>query len=145
MAPLAAVDVAKLVYAAGWRGWACVTAVQVAWAESGLDPHAVNVVDVPVRPDGSPNPAFPSLDLGLFQINTYWWPALSVRDALTPETNAVHAYKMWAGSFNAAPERPWTVRIQKAWSLWVVYTTGAHRKYETVAIEACRAAGIKVS
>ncbi len=133
-------EVAKLAVAAGWSGWQVVTATAVARAESGLDGYAVGVVGSPTRPDGTPNPAYRSLDVGLWQINTYWWPSHKLSDLLDPIYNAGAAGKMWQAKF-AAVTGTYAVKVHEAWSAWAVYSAGAHEPYMPAAVDAAREIG----
>lgn len=72
-------EVGVLLLSAGFTGENAVTALAVIWAESGGNGWAVNVNSLPGRPaDGS-------LDLGICQFNTYWWPAQKANDLMKAE------------------------------------------------------------
>lgn len=65
---------------AGFTGWQVVTMTAIAGAESGFEPHAVHVVD-----SNPSSKAYRSIDMGLFQINDFWWEAaLRNADILKP-------------------------------------------------------------
>ena len=115
-------ELARLVCRPGWAWpYAAVTAMAVALAESGGDPHAVHVVD---RPD---SPAHLSLDLGLWQINTWWHAEVPIAEALDPETAVAHAQRI---STNG-----------RSWSPWAAWKSGAYRRHLPRAQAACRAVG----
>jgi hypothetical protein len=108
---LAASDVAKAGYAAGFRGADLVTFVAVARAESGWVPTAKNQ-----NGDGS-------TDYGLLQVNSVHAAILAGGTWWKPGDNAVMARQIWeeAGS---------------SWSPWVTYWRGTYRQWMSVATEA---------
>lgn len=111
---------------AGIPGWPAVTAVAIAWAESGGNAYAVNVND------HDPTLAsFLSLDLGAWQTNTHWHPEISTRDALDPARQAVHVDRI------ARVPMSW----RYTWDAWNSYMMGKHVVYLPAAREAVRAAG----
>lgn len=142
--PLTYADVAALALGAGWKGWQVVTATAVAKAESNHDGYAVGVVGAEMRttPAGTEeaNPAFRSLDVGLFQINTYWWPTVTVADMLDPTKNAAQAFNIWRGRFDAA-SGTWADRTHAAWSPWAVYKAGTFEQYLSAAAAAAKTVG----
>lgn len=72
-------EVGALLLSAGFIGENAVTALAVLWAESGGNAWAVNVNSAPGKPtDGS-------LDLGIAQFNTYWWPWQRANDLMKIE------------------------------------------------------------
>lgn len=95
-------QVAQAAYAAGWRGADVVTAVAVAYAESGLDPQAFN-------PAAGGNK-------GLWQINNVHAALLAQGDWRVPADNAVMAFAIWneAGG---------------SWTPWEAYTNHAYAKF----------------
>ena len=146
--PVEPVDVVRLVMEAGWKGWHVVTATAIAKAESNHDAYAVGVVKTEERnsPETGemgelePNPAWRSLDVGLFQINTHWHPQHKIADLLDPAYNTAAAYKLWQGTFDRTAGS-WADRTHAAWSPWAVYDTGAFEQYLSMAAQAAREAG----
>lgn len=142
--PLSFVEVAQHAVDAGWKGWQVVDAVAIAKAESGHDAYAIGVVGAPERTlaDGTvePNPAYRSLDVGLWQINSFWHPAQPIVDMLDPAKNAAYAFKMWTAKFESAPG-DWADRVHAAWRQWAVYKAGMHVAYKSAAVDAARAVG----
>jgi hypothetical protein len=98
---LKASEVAKVAYAAGFRGGDLVIAVAVAYAESGWVPTASN--------HNRDN----SWDYGLFQINTVHKAILAGGEWRDPGDNAVMAYQVWLDA-------------KSRWTPWVTYNNGSH-------------------
>lgn len=94
--------------------WNAISCVAIALAESGGWTKAVNVVDH--DPDAR---AFNSLDLGLWQTNTYWHPAVQSQQAFDP-----HSQMRYVAEISKKPNA-WS----RNWSLWTTYKTGAHRPF----------------
>lgn len=93
--------------------WNAVNAVAVALAESGGFEHAVNLVDH--------DPAavtYLSLDVGLFQVNTYWHD-LPLAASLTPERQVKYVLQL------AKRRDGWGYD----WSLWTTWKTGAAKRF----------------
>jgi len=65
--------------------WHSITCVAIALGESGGYEHAINLVDH--TPE---NRSYLSLDLGMWQVNTYWHPDLSIADSLDPEKQIIY-------------------------------------------------------
>lgn len=123
--PWSMVSLAEACLAAGMPGWPAVTAVAIAWAESGGNAYAVNINDY--------NPAllsFLSLDLGAWQTNTHWHPEISIRDALNPRTQAVHVVRI-------ARRSDWLYD----WTAWNTYIANKHVMHLPAARQAVRTAG----
>jgi hypothetical protein len=133
-------QVAQLAKDAGFTGWQVVTATALAMAESGHNGHAVNVVSSQTRADNTPNPAYRSLDLGLMQVNTYYFPTHKVADLLDPVYNMKLARSLWQTKF-AATTGTYSEKVLSAWQQWVAYQIGAHEKYLAQAVDAARAVG----
>ena len=120
-----------------FTGYQVVNMTAIALAESGGDTHAVNVVDK--------NPAaasYRSLDLGLWQINTYWWPG-PIPDRLNPATCARIAFDIWRNRFNDARTdgKSWSEASEHAYGAWNVYESGAYKQYIPRAKTAAAALG----
>ena len=75
-------EVAKIVLDAGATGDLAVTVLAVIWGESGGNVYAVNG---PIETDSPDDPAYLSLDRGLAQWNSGWWPVKD-KDAFDPNT-----------------------------------------------------------
>ena len=87
------------------------TWVAVILAESGGDPVAYNLVD-----HNPESVAYLSLDLGLFQINTYWHGSrITVEQSHRPADAWEYAWEL-AGGDRHPPD----------WSPWVAYLNGAY-------------------
>ena len=138
--PQTYVQVAQHAKDAGFVGWQVVTAVAVSRAESGHNAYAINVVDAATRADGSPNPAYRSLDIGLMQFNTFYHPAHKIADLLDPAYSMRAARALWLWRFNATTGT-YAEKVTAAWSQWVVYQTGAHEPYLGAAVDAARTVG----
>lgn len=118
-------SLAEACLVAGMPGWPAVTAVAVAWAESGGNAYAVNINDY------DPNlPSYLSLDLGAWQTNTHWHPEITVAEALDPSAQAFHVVRI-------ARRSPWMF----VWTAWNTYNAGKHTQYMGSARLAVRAAG----
>ena len=104
--------------------WNAINCVAIGLAESGGYEWATNLVDH--NPDAS---AFLSLDLGIWQTNTFWHPNLGIRDAYTPEVQIVYVEKI------AKKEGEWGYD----WSLWVTWKNGAYKQFLGAAREAVNA------
>lgn len=102
-------------------GWLAIDFIAIALAESGGNAHAVHVVD---RDPASK--AYLSLDLGMWQINTYWWPTVSIADSLTPEKQWVHVRTLSKHSDR------WGYKLD----LWTTWTNGRAYDFLSVARKA---------
>lgn len=70
-------EIAVLVRDAGFTGDNAVIAIAVIWAESGGNAWAVNI-------NSTPGKTYGSIDLGLVQWNSYWWPYITPAKAMDP-------------------------------------------------------------
>lgn len=120
-------------------GWRVVTGLAILKAESNLNAYAVNLITSEFRADGKPNPAFLSLDLGIAQWNTYWWPA-PIAERLNWKLSVAEVRRQYTERF-AAATGTYSERVTEAWSLWVAYTSGAHEKHLPWAVDVGRAIG----
>lgn len=111
MSKLSPEQIAQAAHDAGFRGHDLTTAVAVAMAESGGDPHAHN----PVPPDNS---------YGLWQINMigalgpdrrHEFHLDANKELFDPETNAKAAFAISGKGDSFQP--------------WTTYTSGAYKKY----------------
>lgn len=112
-------DLAELVRLDGrlWPYWSSITAVAVALAESGGNAFAMPVVLAAGKP------ADRSVDVGLWQLNTYWQRRTfdSISELLDPSNNCRLAIDLCL--FDGDPAwRP-------NWSYWTAYKAGAHNAY----------------
>jgi hypothetical protein len=128
--PHSAEDLAELVAADGrlWPYWSAINAVAVALAESGGNAHALPVVVNPT------SPAHLSVDVGLWQINTYWQRRkfTEIAELLDPATNCRLAVDLALTGTAAELWRP-------EWKWWTAYTAGAHRRHIPAARDAVNA------
>jgi hypothetical protein len=138
------VDVATKVAAAGFTGWQIITGTAVIGAESRFDAYAVNVIGERFRADGKPNPAYRSLDIGLFQVNTYWHPGFKIADLLDSDRNIAAARLIFLERWEAKPNLGWNAWTAYAWSAWVTYKNGLHKPFESAAVTAAREAGLDI-
>lgn len=90
--------------------WHCINLCAIVLAESGGHIHAVNLND-----KHPASKAYLSLDLGLFQLNQWWHPALPIRDHFTPAAQLafllVFTKRRYAWGYD--------------WSSWTTWRTGA--------------------
>ena len=131
-------EVARLAVVAGFTGYQVVTMTAISKAESNHDAYAVGVVDNPAAPD---SPSYRSLDVGLWQVNTYWWPNVPVAELLDPAGNARQARRVFTSRFDAA-KGTWAERVKVAYSGWAVYKAGAHERHMPAAFQAAHAVGV---
>ena len=125
---LTADDVARLLVAEGATGWTVVTMGAICAAESGRDAYAVNV-------NHAPGQAWHrSLDVGLFQVNTFFWPRWELDELLDPQINTNVALGILAVGGNP----PTGYRAWKAW------TNGTFRPYMPECRDAANRIGVKV-
>ena len=132
--PQTFVQVAQLAADAGFTGYQVTTMVAISKAESNHDAYAIGVVDNPT------SPAHRSIDVGLWQINSYWWPTVLLAVLLDPAGNAGQARKVFESRFNSA-EGGYTARVRAGYAAWHVYTSGAHKQFIAAADEAARTIG----
>lgn len=124
--PWSMVRLAHCCLDAGMPGWPAVTAVAIAFAESGGNAYAVNINDY------DPTlPSFLSLDLGAWQTNTHWHPEITTSEALNPEAQAFHVKRI------ASPGGAWQYR----WTAWNTFNAGAHTRFVGMARQSVRDAG----
>lgn len=137
------VEVAQHLVDAGFTGWQVVTMTAIAGAESAYDPHAVHVVDS--NPEAK---AYRSIDMGLFQINDFWWEQ-ALRDAdilkpglpasvqlLDPAINARAARFVWVESGDGDPHEGY-----EAWTTW---REDLHLPFMCAAEKAAREIGVEL-
>lgn len=122
-------EIAALVLAHGLTPWQAVTAVAVGWAESGGNGYAININDA-----NPASKAYLSLDLGVWQTNTFWHPEVSIWAALDPATQLPFVLNI------ARKTGPYGY-VYYVWTAWATYNAGAHSKFISDAVRAVRAAG----
>jgi hypothetical protein len=94
--------------AAGFSGDNLAIAIAVIWAESGGNAWAVNINSTPGKPtDGS-------IDLGICQWNSYWWPLITPAKAMDPQFAIKKFYEVSKGT---------------NFSYWNAFVSGAHKKF----------------
>jgi len=121
-------DVARLLVAEGATGWTVVTMGAICAAESGRDAYAVNVNHAPGQPWHR------SLDVGLFQINTYWNPIQKIVELLDPRYNTALALAIL---YDAGGPPTGYMR-------WKAFTSGTFRPYMPECRDAANRIGVKV-
>ena len=119
-------QVASALVEQGAKGWTVVTLGAIAVPESGRNAYAVNVNDSPDKPSHR------SLDLGLFQINTFWNPTHAIADLLDPAYNTRVALQILAGA--GGPP--------KGYERWNAYKAGLHQPHLSEARAAARRLGV---
>jgi hypothetical protein len=120
-------EIAQLLVRSGAKGWTVVTLGAIAVPESGRNAYAVNVNHSPEKPSHR------SIDVGLFQINTFYNPQHAIKDLLDPEYNARVALQILA-SAGGPPN---------GYGRWNTYKAGSHTPYVTESRAAARRAGVQ--
>lgn len=120
---------------AGFTGWRVPTFIAIGWAESGGDTYALNLN---VKPDKIDHL---SLDIGLWQINDYWWPkyARAVTTDLFASAKAVHS--MVGGDVGVIKAATSGKQIGGYW-YWNTYKVGAHIPFLHDAVVAAKSLGV---
>jgi Lysozyme like domain len=125
---LTADDVARLLVAEGATGWTVVTMGAICAAESGRDAYAVNV-------NHAPGQAWHrSLDVGMFQVNTFFNSTQKISELLDPEWNTTIALKILADA-GGPPV---------GYMRWNAYRNGMYRPYLPECRDAANRIGVKV-
>jgi hypothetical protein len=119
-------EVAELLVQAGAQGWTVVTMGAIAVPESGRNGYAINVNDAPEKPSHR------SLDVGLFQINTFFNPKHAIRDLLDPTYNTRVALGILAGA--GGPPA--------GYRRWNAFIAGLHTPHLPEARAAARRVGV---
>lgn len=123
-------DVAALCLNTGIGGWPTISAVAIAWAESGGNAYATNIND------GDPTSvAYLSIDLGMWQTNSYWHPEVKPREAFDPELQFPHVLRI------AQRRTGQYGYISYNWTAWSTYNAGTYKKFITPAYNAVKALG----
>jgi hypothetical protein len=120
-------QVAQLLIQCGAQGWTVVTMGSITVPESNRNAYAINVNDSPEKPSHR------SIDVGLFQINTFWNPTHAVTDLLDPEYNTKVALQILAAS--GGPP--------KGYARWNTYVAGVHTPHLPEARAAAKRMGVK--
>ena len=97
-----------------WPYWSSITAVAIALAES-----AGNALAMPAVIHDPASPAYLSVDVGLWQMNSYWQQHRYTRisELLDPATNCRLAVDLALTGRHNTPWRP-------DWSYWTAYKAG---------------------
>lgn len=111
-------DIARYARDASFQGDAVAVAVAVALAETGGDALATNVA-------GNWPPG--SKDRGLWQINSYWHPEVTDRQAFDPASAAAAAYRISRGG--------------QDWTPWATFVSGSYLRYMVRGQAAAHATG----
>jgi len=113
-------------YAAGFRGYRIPTMIAIGQAESALDERAINL-----NTHDPQSPAYLSLDLGVWQINTYWWvdKRYRVQQLFDPTFNATVAWEVFtkSGGTNSAPVT--------GYQAWNTYRINRHTPFLSAAVK----------
>lgn len=104
-------SIARYAYDAGFRDTNLITAVAIAYAESGGNPSNYNPETAAGTPSGMGS-------YGLWQIYRKAHPEFTGWDLNDPATNARAAYRVW-------------VQAGKSFRPWSTYQHGSHLKYIT--------------
>ncbi len=105
------VDLAKLVTDAGFSGTGAANALAIIRAESGRNTEAVNVNDEADGLDPS-DPAFGSVDRGLWQINSFFHPNVTEAQAFDPVFATDWAFSASRGGTDF---HPWSAYKNRAY------------------------------
>lgn len=97
-------DIGRLIFAQNIKDWRAVNLMSICYAESGGYECAVRL---------NPSDINPSLDLGLWQINTRWHPEVPTKSSITAELAVVEAIRI-ANCSSWGPFR---------WNQWMSWTT----------------------
>ena len=103
------VNIADAVVSAGVSDWRAITLVAIGLAESGGYEAAIRL---------NPDLLFPSIDVGVWQINSRWNPQFAVNSMLNRYENARAAVSI-------AKADTWSY----SWKPWHSYTAGMHTKF----------------
>ena len=120
-------EVAELLIGAGGQGWTIVTMGAIAVAESGRNAYAINVNHSPKKPSHR------SIDVGLYQINSFFNPRHAIKDLLDPAFNTRVALQVLADA-GGPPE---------GYERWNAYRAGAHVPNVAASRAAARRLGVK--
>ena len=124
------VEIAEVALTVFDPDWNAINAVAVALAESGGWSRAIHLVD-----EDEESRAFLSLDLGLWQVNTFWHPTLAIDESLRPEVQVVYVAQI------AKRREAWGY----SWELWTTWRTGAYHDHLPAARAAVnQAAGVDI-
>jgi hypothetical protein len=118
--------IAELLVAAGGKGWTVVTMGAIAAAESGRNAYAVNVNHSPEKASHR------SIDVGLFQINSFFNPRHTIKDLLDPRYNTRVALAVLADA--GGPPA--------GYRRWNAYTAGLHTAHLSESRAAARRQGV---
>ena len=122
-------EVAGICLTAGLTPWESVTAVSIAWAESGGNAYAIGIND-----QDPTAKAYLSMDVGMWQTNDYWHPEIASKTALTPELQILEVMRISkrTGSWGY---------VYHVWTAWSTYNAGLHKRFTQQAYWAVKAAG----
>jgi hypothetical protein len=119
-------EIAELLIEAGGKGWTVVTMGAIAAAESGRNAYAINVNHSPEKASHR------SIDVGLFQINSFFNPRHAIKDLLDPSYNTRVALAVLAGA--GGPPT--------GYRRWNAYTANMHTAHLSEARAAARRKGV---
>lgn len=119
-------EIADLLIRTGGQGWTIVTMGAIAAAESARNAYAVNVNHSPEKPSHR------SVDVGLFQINSFYHPRHAIKDLLDPRYNT----RLALAILTAAGGPP------AGYRRWNAYTAGLHTVHLSEARAAAQRQGV---
>ena len=120
-------EVAELLIREGGRGWTVVTMGGIVVAESGRDAYAINVNHSPDKPSHR------SIDVGLYQINSFFNSRHAIEDLLDPVYNTRVALDVLADA--GGPP--------KGYRRWNAFRSGLHVPHLAESRAAARRLGVK--
>jgi hypothetical protein len=134
-------------------GYRVVSALAICQAESSRNAYAAYLNTGQTLADGRPNPGYLSLDLGLFQHNTYWhgldfgdgsYDPETIATAMLWKDNVLHArrlFNFWLQRFDRT--MTYADAVKKTFGmLWTTYSRGLHQQYVGAATTVCKELGI---
>jgi len=121
-------DVARLLVKEGATGWAVVTMGAIAAAESGRDAYNLSVVHAPGKAWHR------SVDQGLYQVSSFWFPAHRQIDLVDP----VYCTRVALDILDDAGGPG------DGYTRWNVYESGAYKPFVSECRAAARRAGVDV-
>ena len=120
-------EVAELLIQEGGRGWTVVTMGGIVVVESGRNAYAINVNHSPDKPSHR------SIDVGLYQINSYYNPRHTIENLLDPAYNTRVALEVLADA--GGPP--------KGYRRWNAFRAGLHVPHLAESRAAARRLGVK--
>jgi len=126
---------ADALLSAGFTGWRIPTFTAIGWAESGGDTYSLNLN---VKPDKIDHL---SLDIGLWQINDFWWPKFTRKQTTDLLESANCVYSMVGGNAGILKAASSGKQSGGYW-YWNTYKVGAHVPFLHDAVIAAKSLGV---